>query len=209
MLLEDNHVRNLAEVRCYIRSYELDLPRTADYFQWDPQFTPQTYGPYSRRVGSFDAQLTSRDWCIVGDINTESYVLLGALTALKSFTHFTVFKEQGRFRRVLICQPEIGNEELPEEVTILKGDDWRELLKRYAAMVAETMSARTNDTSKNRVGYCSWYYHYHNVTELEFAENLIMLEHQKEAFPARYVQIDDGYHSCHGDWRTSTITPLK
>ena len=191
---------DLNRLNYYVRSYELDLPRTADYFQWEPQLVPHEYGPFSMHTGIFDAQMTSRDWCIVGDTTTDEYVLLGAVTAFRSFTYFTAMRDQGLFRHVLVCQPEIADGEAPEEVVALRGNDWRKLLKEYASRVAGRMSAVVPDTSSNSIGYCSWYYYYHNVTEQQFLANLDAIAANRESFPAKYIQIDDGYHSCQGDW---------
>lgn len=185
---------------CFRRSYEIDLPSTADYFQWEPQITPQYYGPHSRRVNAFDAILSSRDWCIVGDTVTDDYILLGAVTVLRSFTYFTLVKEQGRFREVVVTQPEISEHDEPEEVVTLRGSDWRSLLQQYAALVSQKMSVKMADTAQNSVGYCSWYYYYHNVTEGQFVQNLEAIARNTDVFPAKYLQIDDGYQACQGDW---------
>ena len=184
----------------YYNSYKIDLPATADYFQWDPQFTPHYFGPQSRHVTGFDAYLTSRDWCIVGDTVTDDYILLGAVTVFRSFTYFTLVKEQGRFREVIITQPETTEHDKPEEVIILRGNDWRDLLQQYAASVAKRMSACVPDTTQNSVGYCSWYYNYDSVTEDQFLQNMEAIRLNGDVFSAKYMQIDDGYKACHGDW---------
>ena len=73
------------------------------------------------------------------------------------------------------------------------------------------MGVRPIDASANSVGYCSWYYHYEQITEERFMESVRGLAARKDAFPARYAQIDYGYAPCHGDWlsrRPSWPTPL-
>ena len=54
--------------------------------------------------------------------------------------------------------------------------------------------------AENLTGYCTWYYYYTAVTAQDFQENLNALRLHRESYPARVVQVDDGYQTFMGDW---------
>ena len=186
---------------CFVKTFLLDLPVAATFVHRSYNNCVQAdYGSSIWKYVAFETAWTSQDVVIVGDIASKQYVLIGAVTAFRSFTHFIVHKEQNRFTSVTAYQPEIRKGEKPEEIIVLKGSDWRLLLIDYAKTAAERMGARGADTAKNCTGYCSWYYYYHQVTERQFIESVEALAAKKAIFPAQYAQIDDGYQIYHGDW---------
>lgn len=197
------NISDYLEANCFTRSYRLDLPHTARFFvRGNRGVTTPEYGPFSRVVHCFEADLSSQDFLVAGDLSSSDFVLIGAVTAFRSVTNLILRREQGRFTSVTVCQPQIIECREPEEIVFLRGSDWRKLLIEYGDTVADKMSARRPDTSSNSVGYCSWYYDYHNVSEKDFQANLSALVRHKDEFPCRYVQIDDGYQTCQGDWLT-------
>ena len=184
----------------YQREYPIDLPAGADFVHWDPEMTPHMHGPFVRALNGFDGDLTSRGMSVVGDVASSQYILFGAVTCHRSATHVTVHREQFRLSHVTISQREIAPEGIPEEIVILRGSDWRDLLVRYADLVADRMQASVPDVSSNFMGYCSWYYSYQQVTETEFMTAITEMRAHHEIYPASLAQIDDGYQVNHGDW---------
>lgn len=191
--------------------FRLDLPPTAQFCHRDRGFTPYEYGPCKTNDMTFDAEYTSQQYVVVGDVESERYLLVGAVTCRRSVTNLTVHRVSGLMRGITATQPEIRAGEEPEEVVRLEGDDWRALLETYARLAARRMDVTLPATAANVVGYCSWYYDYHHVTEQQFLANLTALARHRDTFPVRYVQIDDGYQAHHGDWlerRAEWPTPL-
>ena len=160
----------------------------------------------------FDALYTSQDVIVVGDEPRNRYFLVGALTANRSLTYFALHR-MGRNLGVTVTQPMIKPDETPEEVVVLEGPDWRELLVQYAEMSAKAMNVKPIDATHNLTGYCTWYYYYADVTEADFLENLKALkDNQNGPYKAQVVQIDDGYQAFQGDWLDqdpSWPTPLE
>ena len=149
---------------------------------------------------------------VVGDEPRNRYFLVGALTANRSLTYFALHR-MGRNLGVTVTQPMIKPDETPEEVVVLEGPDWRELLVQYAEMSAKAMNVKPIDATHNLTGYCTWYYYYADVTEADFLENLKALkDNQNGPYKAQVVQIDDGYQAFQGDWLDqdpSWPTPLE
>ncbi len=81
-------------------------------------------------------------------------------------------------------------------IIIREGSDATALAHAYAAAAGSEMSARV--PRHVPTGWCSWYYYYGAVSEEDILANLTAMKDQ--AHPAEYVQIDDGYQSCTGDW---------
>ena len=142
----------------------------------------------------------------------EKYLLAGAVTAFRSQTILRALYEQRRITGIEVWQPEIREGETPEEMVILEGCDWRELLCRYADIAAEKMGVRPIDSRKNVTGYCSWYYYYKDVSEQNMLENVDALIANRTPYTVEYIQIDDGFQTFQGDWldqHDSWPTPLS
>ena len=208
-------MHELRKISYYERLLTLDMPASA-HFIYNHAGTMNQRGCGDTMYTSFcayNSEVVADDVVVVGDAATSKYLLVGALTANRSLTHLSVVWRGRKMREIKIWQPEINEGEAPEEIAILEGNDWRELLVRYGAMVSEKMHALSPVAdAKNVTGYCSWYYYYKDVTEKDFLENVDTLAaHQSSPFKARYVQIDDGYQAFQGDWNdqhASWPTPL-
>jgi len=73
-------------------------------------------------------------------------------------------------------------------------------LASLAAAVGERMDARS--VAWTPTGWCSWYHYYTGVTAADVRENR---RHLAEWGPGiDVVQVDDGYQTAFGDWRTLT-----
>ena len=90
-----------------------------------------------------------------------------------------------------------------EEVLIARGDSREELLDRLAQQIVKNHPAR--HPPKPPAGWCSWYMEAGtnhivgtNVTAAQVKTNLEFIE--KTLPELRYLQIDDGYQACDGDW---------
>jgi alpha-galactosidase len=193
---------------CYRKYVPLELPHTARFFHRNFNNMAATdYGPVVRWLTGFDADHHSQDFLIAGDVATNRYVLIGAITARRSLTYFHLHMRQTRIVGASYYQPEIAEGEEPEEIVRLEGTDWRDLLVEYAQLAASRagVPASVREPASNTVGYCSWYYYYESVSRDEFMENVrgIAAARKSGDFPAQVVQIDDGYQAHQGDWLTT------
>lgn len=70
------------------------------------------------------------------------------------------------------------------------------LLADWATLVGRRGGARTD--AEFRVGWCSWYHYFHDVTRADIDANLALVDE----WPFDVFQIDDGFQSAIGDWLT-------
>lgn len=188
--------------RGYSAEMLLDLPPSAAFmYRVTNNMNPLLTGPCAFHPTAFEGEYESQDVIVVGDEASRQFVLAGAVTAFRSMSYFKLVKRP-RFHSIIVNQPGIKPGETPEEIVVLKGDDWRDLLIEYAGITAEKMGVKPIDPEKNLTGYCSWYYYYANVSEADFNENLAALAkaHKESDFAPQVMQIDDGYQPFQGDW---------
>ena len=162
-------------------------------------------------AGAFmTGDVSSCDVIVVG--KGENFLLAGAVTAHRSQTILRALFEQRRLTGIEVWQPEIREGESPEEMVILEGSDWRELLSQYAGIAAEKAGVAPIEAKKNMTGYCSWYYYYKDVSEKNMLENVDALIANRTPYSADYIQIDDGFQTFQGDWldqHENWPTPLE
>ena len=108
--------------------------------------------PSLQSITAFESEFPSEDVIIVGDPVHSKFLLAGAVTANRSFTFFTAVREARRLVKILVRQPSIGPEEPPEEILILTGSDWRELLVQYAEAVADKAGDKPMKPAENLTG---------------------------------------------------------
>ena len=163
--------------------------------------TSQEYGPWILRLNGFDQIVSSQDVIILGDEAADEYFLAGVLSAERSTTHLLAHREYGRFTRLAVWQPEVEEAALAEPMVFLQGSDWRALLDAYWAKVLEHYGLdRGPQAPAPLSGYCTWYYYYDDLSERQFLDNVQAVQANRDVFPCRYVQIDDGFQTFHGDW---------
>lgn len=199
---------------CYRRSIPLDLPPGCTFMYREENNMGHrsdllpVFDPYGA-----DVQFDSADVIVAGHPEQKEYILAGAVTARRSLTYFRLIRRATNMSEIEIMQPDIQEGDMPEEVIVLKGSDWRKMLLVYAETCAERMHVKKFDTEKNLTGYCTWYYYYADVTEHDLLENLEALKaHRDSCYRADIVQIDDGYQTFQGDWNdqdASWPTPLS
>ena len=191
------------EVSYYTASYPVSFPTNA-YFTYcvgDGMGNENELACLRTNVG-INYENVSKAVIVIGDNNTDRYILAGALTAWRSHSIFRAIRRGGRFTEIRVEQPEIRPGETPEELIVLEGNDWRKLLIEYAEKAAERNGVQKFDTAKNITGYCTWYYYYKDVTGQNLLDNVKALAENRDVYAAEYVQIDDGYQSWQGDWLT-------
>ena len=81
-------------------------------------------------------------------------------------------------------------------------------LPQYAKIIAKNMNV--NLTHKvPPVGYCTWYYYYSSISENTLNQNIDFIQNHVP-FPIQYIQIDDGWQICWGQWEpNSKFTHFK
>ena len=187
---------------CYRVEIPLDLPPGAKFIYHARN--SMGFGSVPPLVTAWfgESEFSSEDVVVVGDDEAHVYLLVGALTAWRSMTFFKVIRRGGRFHSIEVKQPDIRDGDEPEEIVLLRGDDWRELLVEYAERVARATGAdRVRKPETTVTGYCSWYYYFENVTEKDFRENIQAIRANTEStYQSAVIQIDDGYQRFHGDW---------
>lgn len=102
----------------------------------------------------------------------------------------------------LMCEAFLGGAVLePGETRQLHGVWWvreegqaSELLAQWARRVGRAGRARV--AGPFRVGWCSWYHFFDNVTEADLRRNLAAAD----TWPFDVFQLDDGYQAAIGDW---------
>ena len=198
----------------YRREVRLDLPPGAHFmYRGDNNMSPRTEPSMYLDADVFCSEFSGDDVIIVGHEKQQQYTLVGAVTALRSLTFLTLIMKGANMHAIEVRQPDIGEGDTPEEIIVLKGGDWRDLLAEYARRTARRMQVPPLDTRRNLTGYCTWYYYYAEVTEKDFLENVeAMRRHLDGAYRAQVVQIDDGYQTFQGDWNDqdpSWPTPLQ
>ena len=78
-----------------------------------------------------------------------------------------------------------------------------DVLPLYGKMIAQTNGVRKKfDTP---IGWCSWYYYGSGISERVVLENLEIIK--KENLPIQYIQIDEGWEECFGDWEANEKFP--
>jgi alpha-galactosidase len=98
----------------------------------------------------------------------------------------------------------LGGAELPPGSTrelhgahVTSGDDAPALLDAWATRAGEQERARVD--APYFVGWCSWYYYFHQVTEDAVMRNLACCDD----WPFDLFQVDDGFQHEIGDWLTT------
>ncbi len=202
----------LKETACHRAYLPLDLPPEADFaYRNNNNMVAHLQGSNVFPARAFNGDYPSQDMLVVGDIYSGRFILVGALTAFRSLTYLTLHK-RGKFTGITIEQPHIKPGETPEEILILEGSSWQELMIAYADAAAAKMGVPEILATKNFTGYCTWYYYYAGVSEVNLRENIVALAERRSRYAAEYVQIDDGYQPFQGDWleqRADWPTPLR
>ena len=199
-----------AGIRAYLEGWQMATPcgvrclGDKDY-QFDPDYLkyavaePEDYSP---DINHFRAEhLVMFHNSVCGET-----LLLGFVTSADQFGHFKFELCENGVKALDVrsaCDGmllENGETASSELLAVISGTDGYELLRRFAGIWAGKMHART--CMKPPVGWCSWYYYFENVREEDILENADFIASNKDEYPLRYIQLDDGYQSAAGDWLT-------
>jgi len=129
---------------------------------------------------------------------------LGFLDHSRHVARFDVAHDADGVRRVEAVCPGDGTRLEPGErlaLPTLRVDATRDLpdaLAGIADATAARMDARV--PAEAPTGWCSWYHYFTEVTADDVRENVAELD--EWGAPLDLVQIDDGYQTAFGDWRT-------
>ena len=147
----------------------------------------------------------ARSHGLIGLAGADTSVALFAADHRSYNTQFSVREHQGMYsaERILSAgidlecthKAEDGVLQLPD-IHIIYGDDTISCMRRAAEKIAAEMGARNR--LEPAYHWCSWYYHYENMSQEILDGFLQGLE--KERFDFRYIQLDAGYTSHIGDW---------
>lgn len=189
------------ESGCYRASYPVEFPPKAYFvYRANQNMTGRDILPCVQNcIGSLN-EVSSNDVIVIGDEANSNYVLAGALTAFRSETIFRAIRRGNHFTEIQVEQPSIKPGEEPEEIMILKGSNWQEMLFQYADAAAAKCGVPKIAAEKNLTGYCTWYYYYKDVTGQDLLDNIKALAENRSVYAGEYLQIDDGYQSLQGDW---------
>ncbi len=174
-----------------VRNFGEDSPTGYDgRFVRDAEDT-RTY--ISREVGTLSILSQQPPVLLAGSLRGDRFFFSVGYTLDEDETRI-----QGLALRFDLEATEVGPGErlaLPP-VLLVAGGNALDLMERYADEVAEQMEARVPDHVPT--GWCSWYYFYNRVSEADILANLS--EMVRDAHPAEFFQIDDGFQSHTGDW---------
>jgi len=129
--------------------------------------------------------------------------LIGFLRSDKNHTFFVYNKDKklvsvyvDLFGKTL----DTGESLTLEPLVILRGEKLEKLLEEYASLVA--FENNLNADKKMRIGWCSWYHYFTEITHEELKKNVSILKRLRDEknIPYQFVQIDDGYQKDIGDW---------
>ncbi|MHA1207460.1 MAG: glycoside hydrolase family 36 protein, partial [Candidatus Hodarchaeales archaeon] len=81
-------------------------------------------------------------------------------------------------------------------VRFCKKNEGYTCLRKYAQVTGKKMQARV---SKPRIGWCSWYYYYEDITNDELLANVEFFTKYPD-LPLDTIQLDDGYFTAIGDF---------
>ena len=149
-------------------------------------------------VSEPNGERTSDDVLVVGCPEERDWLLVGAVACRRSPTYLTAVYRSRTLREIRVVQPDLREGDEPDEILVLRGGDWRELLRRYGEACAARTGARPPRPAP--AGWCSWYCHRDAVAERDVLAAADALAARRAEFPARVVQIDSGYQRADGDW---------
>ncbi|RLM54078.1 alpha-galactosidase [Halobellus sp. Atlit-31R] len=200
----DGTVPFAASDRAFVHGYQSWSPTAT--LRLDDRFPPET--PKSRPqmvdlVAPDDALTSHAVTALAGDPGTLTLGFLDHASSLTRFDIRTATDTDGETALSAVCPLDgisVGPGERRESAT-LRIDAGRSTtagLESLAAAVGERMGARVPASAPT--GWCSWYHYFTDVTAADVSTNVADLDDW--GVDLDVVQIDDGYETAFGDWRT-------
>ena len=175
---------------------------------WRPRFRflrlmeENVTNPASRKAGDFISEWVTQITNNAGGHSLLAGFIQGArtlgdvrLVVNHKKSKFVSFTARSHFDRMLL-QPQDSISTEPFYIRF--GSQGRDFLGTWADIVGKRMKARVGKPAL--VGWCSWYYYYTKISEDEVLANTSSLSELRDQLNVQYVQVDDGYQSCVGDW---------
>ncbi|WP_233560638.1 glycoside hydrolase family 36 protein [Halobellus sp. Atlit-38R] len=167
-----------------------------------PEETPKSRPQMVDLAAPDDALTSHAVTALTGDPGT---LTLGFLDHDASLTRFDLRADRDADQTALtaLCPLDgvaIGPGERRESATLRidAGQSLSAGLESLAADVGERMDARVPETAPT--GWCSWYHYFTDVTADDVRTNVADLDEWDVDLDV--VQLDDGYETAFGDWRT-------
>lgn len=152
----------------------------------------------SRSTGLIKNQRVEAGQYCAFKTNRNLYGMIGFVTFNNSFGEVAL-NENGEFEiycnldRNDICANDLIK---TDECWIYLKTNEKDILSAYGKRIA-----KENKVTKRvdiPTGWCSWYYYGPNISQEIILENLAKVKEQN--LPIKYIQIDDGWQKCYGDW---------
>ncbi|TXT60521.1 MAG: hypothetical protein BAJALOKI2v1_100067 [Promethearchaeota archaeon] len=164
--------------------------------------------------------LDNQDYMIEGRFYSEYCSVITDLESHKSLIlGFTTFKDQ--FSRIVLDYENFSTVKLLTAFGCMDGVTFKENsidcseelfisfknngmgyygLEEYA----EVVSLRNGINSQKKIpsGWCSWYYYFTTISQEETLKNLEYLKEHRELLPIEFFQLDDGYFTKIGDYKS-------
>lgn len=173
-------------------------------FKMNPDYKPFASSAPGEYCDSEPNRFSGEYVAVLNDALSGMSTLVGFITSANQVTRIAVAIDNtgiSSLEAIAYCdglELAPGDEVYSEELVIMAGADGYGLLEEFASLWGKAMKALT--WSHVPTGWCSWYYYFDKITELDMLENVAWLKEHNEEFPLEYIQMDDGYQSALGDW---------
>ncbi len=173
-------------------------------FTSDPGYTKFCVGRTDDYAPGVPNKFRADNMSAIRDASTGKIILAGFITSADQYGCFNIeFAEDGlKVWNAISCGDGIlveKDEVISSEVlAVFEGSDLYHMQCEYADIWGRRMKARTS--AELPLGWCSWYYYFSDVTENDVLTNAKFLAANRDKFPVKYVQLDDGYEPALGDW---------
>ena len=137
---------------------------------------------------------------------TGKTTLCGSLSEQSGFTLFALNKSKGQ----ISVHKDLSGLDLSHsfpgiDIWVGTGEEAGLFDQYFARLKENAENWRVPDTSmQGSLNWTSWYRYFNRVTAKDVLENVASI--QKSGLPFRYVQIDDGWQTAVGDWRSVKST---
>jgi len=144
--------------------------------------------------------------CLVDASRPGASLLLGFVTGARQPTRVEFGLDPGADHLdefMALCELESrplhdGGSVKSERLWVCPAGDPLDSMERYAELLGRSMGARR--WREHPAGWCSWYYFGADVTQEDIRSNLRWLAENRERYPVKFIQIDDGFQKHWGDW---------
>jgi len=149
-------------------------------------------------VGFFSGY--DREGIVAGYI--ENNLSLGQILVSKDDTDRISMLAESVYSQGLVLRP--GQSLSSNRFMVNIASDPYSALEMYAGIVGSINQAKIHSIIN---GWCSWFYTYEHITEDEVIRNAEFATHHLKPYGLEYIQIDEGFQRCHGDWEGNENFP--